>query len=568
MTDLLRPDNADLFRVSVGRYGERWYTDPLPACPIAPASTANWPSVSTVKKASGGDWSFVALQRCADELAAHPQRYVGMDAGQLYDAFKNANKDGLNKAARRGTAVHAMCEQMLEHGRITDDTGAPEYRAAVEQFFDTYQPEQRVVEAVAIHRDLNGHGYGGTGDAGLVIGGQLIKVDWKSRGVDSKHGAYPEEAAQIAAYARAQYIIELDGAGEACRSATPAYAEGWVVSIKPDGARVYPVDLDLAWSHWTNLHAWWVARLDERKPVGRSLPVKAKKKDDATVPVAEPIRDDEWPPLLPGTPTAPPPEWGDQIHAPAPQPQEAPPSLDEQFAYAELHAELVERYRKRIANLTDVGKQRLAALWPQGVPTFKASRDHTPEQLAAIEAVLAPTERADDPNDEAPFDPPPAGPKPPGWTDRLAELALQAAFPGSEPVQPDTLEVETIDDGAAVPESEVDLIEARLKALPAKAAEWVGERSREMADAGRPLRLRANPFRRRLDLARVLVELATKRTPDKVAAKALEALGMADLLDVATIGAVMSALTADEAWRLADAVTDHQTLNTNKEATT
>jgi hypothetical protein len=38
MSILKGPADADHFRVKVGRYGDRWYTDPLPACGIAPAS--------------------------------------------------------------------------------------------------------------------------------------------------------------------------------------------------------------------------------------------------------------------------------------------------------------------------------------------------------------------------------------------------------------------------------------------------------------------------------------------------------------------------------------------------
>ena len=65
---LLGPADADHFRVQVGRFGVRHYVDPLPGCDIAPAWDGDVPAISTVKKASGSDWSFVALQRVAIAL--------------------------------------------------------------------------------------------------------------------------------------------------------------------------------------------------------------------------------------------------------------------------------------------------------------------------------------------------------------------------------------------------------------------------------------------------------------------------------------------------------------------
>ena len=57
--------NPDDFRVAVGRFKERWYHDPLPSCAIAEQSDWQGPSISTVKKASGQDWSFVTVKRIA-----------------------------------------------------------------------------------------------------------------------------------------------------------------------------------------------------------------------------------------------------------------------------------------------------------------------------------------------------------------------------------------------------------------------------------------------------------------------------------------------------------------------
>lgn len=488
--DLAPADHADNFRVQVGRYGERWYTDPLPACDIAPASDAVWPSVSTVKKAAGGDWSFVALRRCAEEITANPHRYEGLDVEQLYAAMKNMNSDGLNKAAQRGTSVHWMCEQMLATGRITDMSVAPEYRAAVEAFFDTYQPERRVVEAVAIHRDLNGVGYGGTGDAGLVIDGRLVKVDWKSRGADSKHGAYAEEAAQIAAYARAQYIIELGHEGHAVRAHVPAYEEGWVVSIKPDGFKVYPVDLDKAWQHFTALHLWWVARRDERAAIGR------------------------------------------QLAARAPKPKAAAPAQP---------ATRRDAVVARIRTLREVNPQVLrwvADNWPDGVPTLDTKALYDRAQFAAIEAVLEQAERAS----EAPFPVPPA-------EDAVAPVVPSWVQP---PERPAAVEPRTFDEGAEIDADTVALMLARLGELDGDARAWVLSMLRQAKDAGVPVSLRATPTMRQFETTRGLLAWSGLADDDLCRAGLVYVLGDDRVQPGHPLGAVIGALDIDEAVRFAN----------------
>jgi hypothetical protein len=279
MTVLLGPADADHFRVKIGRYGDRWYADPLPACDIAPATDEAWPSISTVKKGSGSDWSFVALQRVAKALEADPARLANLDYGGRYDALKSINQRGLEAAAQRGTNVHLRCEAKLRgYPGILIPDGAPgtNYFSAVDAFFDQYQPELVVAEYVTVHRTLNGVGYGGTPDAIVRIDGGLYAIDWKSRGEDSSHGAYPEEGAQIAAGAFAEYmIVEGDHGPE--RRRLPKLDGGLVVSIKPDGCRVYPVDLDKAWEHYQNMHAWWVARRSERDSIGKPWAPKKSK---------------------------------------------------------------------------------------------------------------------------------------------------------------------------------------------------------------------------------------------------------------------------------------------------
>ncbi len=285
-TALAGPADADNFRVKVGY--ERWYTDPLPGDDIAPALEPNaagdypaWPSISGVKKASGSDWTFVANNRYAKAIEAAPQMFVGNDSGEIVSKLSNINKRDMSAAQNRGTNVHSYAEMVLRGKALQPrHPGEPgvEYLPAVRAFFDAYRPRLIAAEVVCLHRSLHGYGYGGTADAfvelidppnGLPSG--IYVVDWKSRGPGSNHGAYAEEAAQIGGYANAEYMI-VEGEHGPVRELLPQFVGGLIISIRPDGFKVYPVDLDDAFEHFTNMHAWWVARRTEKKAIKRVLP--------------------------------------------------------------------------------------------------------------------------------------------------------------------------------------------------------------------------------------------------------------------------------------------------------
>ena|SRR5690606_576640 len=287
------PADADNWRVQRGY--QRWYYDPLPGDDIAPATDEDeaYPSVSAVKKASGGDWSFVTRRRLAQAVAADPDVFRGLsDVTEIADRMRAIDQADLRRASERGTNVHLYFERGL-FGESIDpfipDEPGSEYLGAVRHFFDTYQPELVAAEMVCIHRSLHGVGYGGTGDAIVKfhggppeVRGRTAWVDWKSRAESSKHAAYPEEAQQLAAYNSSEYCIIADEDGSPKRAPLPTVDMGAIVSVKPDGFRVYPIDLEKAQVQWTNLHAYWVGKQADREPIGRQL---------APVPMKDPIPD-------------------------------------------------------------------------------------------------------------------------------------------------------------------------------------------------------------------------------------------------------------------------------------
>lgn len=326
------PAAPDEFRVQVGRYGDRWYHDPLPADDTWPLCSDTWPSVTTIKKASDRDWSWVSLERAASYLADRRGELDGMNAAEIHARLLEVNKAGLGRAASRGSDIHRIVED-LAAGQQMMTALVPEaepYIPAVQAFINEMRPEWLLSEVVAISRT---HGYAGTLDGVIAIGGNAYLVDYKTRKA-GKHGAHLEEGWQLAAYARADYIIVNDG-GMAVRKPMPHLDGALIISIEPGGYRTYPVDLDEAWEGFRTLRRLWADK--QRSVIGK--PVRLE---------------------------------------PLPTPQ--PAATDRR-----------QRTVKRIERLRDEHPEllkTLAARWPSGVPTIKQSDAHTDEQLDAIDGVL------------------------------------------------------------------------------------------------------------------------------------------------------------------------------------
>jgi hypothetical protein len=268
------PEHADAYRIKVGRFKERFYRDPLPADDVWPEddAEASYPAVSTIKGASGKDWTFTSLKRIAhaNDLTA----IAATGFFERYERMKVINSLDLSAAQRRGTNVHTYAEY-LAYGlpcplSVNDEGG--NYFPCVDQLFADLNPQLVAAEFVCIHRTLNGVGYGGTSDGIFDIDGKLYMVDWKSRGEDSDHDCYPEEAGQMGGYCGAEYVIihDDDPANKhgAKRAEMAQLEGGLIISIKPDSYEVYPVDIPKAIDHFQAMHAWWLARRTEGQTSG------------------------------------------------------------------------------------------------------------------------------------------------------------------------------------------------------------------------------------------------------------------------------------------------------------
>jgi hypothetical protein len=337
------PPTPDLYRRQVGRFGDRHYVDPLPADDVWPALNDDLvgPSVSTIKKA----WPFYAAKKWAAETVAewaydNVDGWRGFDRPTAVKLLADQADHSLNRAGKRGTEVHTILEE-LAAGReqILVEPPAELYLDACRLVIAELKPRWIAAETVVISRSL---GYGGTFDAvGLVEIDGLgpCIVDWKSR-KPGKNGAYPEEAAQIAAYASADYMIIAGPDGNAVRAPIPPVEHGLIVSIDPSGYEAHRVELEPATETWRALHAFWTAQRTNPTRLVRASQVADRKEI----------------------------EW-----ASAPTP-----------ASPERRAGIVER----IKQLQPKHLEEMATRWPYGVPTLKQSDAHSDAELDAIEQVL------------------------------------------------------------------------------------------------------------------------------------------------------------------------------------
>ena len=497
------PANADNFRVKEGRFGTRWYTDPLPACDIADASEWRGPSVSATKPPFAN--KYVPMKAIASMDGDQLHRLADQTIDDRYEAFKTHDKRTGRINMGRGTIVHSWAEDLLAGRPMVDPLGedpetveqANQFRAPLQAFFDAYQPEPVAVEVVCLHRTLNGVGYGGTADVFARIDGDVWAIDWKSR--TSDHGAYLEEAAQGGAYCGAEYMIVDAGDGTAKRVPVPDVAGVLIVSITRDGYKCFPIDRDGAIDAYTEMHRWWVAqrRVIDDKVIGRPWAPKVAAKGS--------------------TPTSP----GDNGTA----------------ATEPLAASNRDRLRERIRGLMNDGHEELVrAAWPHGVPPL-SKPGHTTEQLEAILAAIHKVEAAIGAQF---YDDDMATAKP--------EPRAKAEPPATAP---------SIDEGDNVSQGVVDELQKRLNGLTRERRQMLSEIAADANAAGRSISVSQRPSERRVALVGALVAWAASDAAydDLWTAAALVAEDSQTGDSDQRLGALISQFSISQASRLEDTFT-------------
>lgn len=157
-----------------------------------------------------------------------------------------------DRAAVRGTDVHALAEKLLHGQEVEVPADLTGYVEGCARFLDEWQPEPILTERPVASRKW---WYAGTFDAILRLpDGETLLVDWKT-----SKGVYGETACQLAAYRNAEFYLTEDDA----EAPLPEVDGLAVVHVTPTGSDLYRVtDPDGAWKD--ALHIFWVAKATDR----------------------------------------------------------------------------------------------------------------------------------------------------------------------------------------------------------------------------------------------------------------------------------------------------------------
>lgn len=176
------------------------------------------------------------------------------DADARFDLLKSAHNRHRDKAATRGTDVHALAEKVL-HGETVDIpdhlTG---YVEGYVRFLDQWQPVPVLTERPCANRAI---WYAGTPDAIVTLpSGERLLMDWKTG-----KRIYGEAALQLAAYRNAEFYLDEAGTEQPM----PEVDGLMVVHVTPTGTDPYRVaDADAAWKDFRHV-AWVASRTDAIK---------------------------------------------------------------------------------------------------------------------------------------------------------------------------------------------------------------------------------------------------------------------------------------------------------------
>lgn len=208
---------------------------------VNPVTGQTYPSVTTILGQIGkGEalkwWAAGEVAKYAVEMR---DTWLQLDNQAAIDLLKREPLRSLNRAASRGTDVHAIADHYAKTGEIGDITAHNGYVDAMRAFFNDHQPMPVLTECTVFGEA----GYAGSFDMVCrmpALDDKLVILDYKT-----SKAIYNDTAAQLAAYAHAeQYIDEHD----VMHPMVPIEA-GVVVRFGADGEyEVKEMNLDNGWS--------------------------------------------------------------------------------------------------------------------------------------------------------------------------------------------------------------------------------------------------------------------------------------------------------------------------------
>jgi hypothetical protein len=215
-----------------------------------------------------------AARAVAEFVADHPDEVTGlfsMGRDATVSALSGAHRTKRDLAAAKGTEIHAYAEDLI-NGRPAD---VPEhllgYVNGYIRMLEAFDIEPLHTEVVVAHRGVS---YAGTGDAILRIGrgdfaGRVGLVDWKTGS-----GIYPESMLQTAAYASAEFWVDMNDRTATERPLPAALDFTGGVHLTEQGAHIYPLadGVDAIRAHFEVFrHVAWLDRVWKGTKLGDPL---------------------------------------------------------------------------------------------------------------------------------------------------------------------------------------------------------------------------------------------------------------------------------------------------------
>lgn len=176
--------------------------------------------------------SYWAAKSVAEYAVENLDTLATLDRFAAVDLLKGAPWRDRDAAARRGTEVHRLGEQLVAGQEIEVPDELVGHVDAYLRFLDEWQPVPLLVEAVVINRT---HRYMGTLDlVADLADGQRWLLDIKT----TRSGVYGETGLQLAAYRNAEHYLDDQGDEQPM----PAVDRCGVIWVRADGYDLIPVD--------------------------------------------------------------------------------------------------------------------------------------------------------------------------------------------------------------------------------------------------------------------------------------------------------------------------------------
>ncbi len=175
-----------------------------------------------------------------------------------------------DRAAVRGTDVHALAEQLVKGEQVEVPGHLDGYVDAYVRWLDEWNPQPVLVETFVFSRK---HWYAGRLDLVADIRGERWLLDVKTAA-----GVYPDNALQLAAYRGAECYQTDGGAERGLAEMAPEGTRLGVIHVRPDGADLVPLDSSQEpWRDW--LHCSWLAKREKQRK-GYVLPPLRAREDE------------------------------------------------------------------------------------------------------------------------------------------------------------------------------------------------------------------------------------------------------------------------------------------------